>query len=102
MSEEDWSQGFAKSLAVFLNGDALPAPGSPGERALDATFYVIFNAHSESVEFTLPHADWGARWTMLLDTREARAVDEEGRGEPLPAGGTFRTEGRSVVLLKRL
>jgi isoamylase len=102
MSEEDWNQSFTKSLAVFLNGDALPTPGFPGERAVDASFYVIFNAHPEPVDFHLPPADWGKRWAMLLDTRDGGPIDEEGRGEPLPAGSVVRAEARSVALLRRL
>jgi glycogen operon protein len=27
MSEEDWQQGFGKSIGVFLNGEAIPSPG---------------------------------------------------------------------------
>jgi glycogen operon protein len=101
MSEEDWGRGFTKSLGVFLNGDAIPTPGTRGERTVDASFCVIFNAHSGPVEFRLPPADWGTRWITLLDTCDARPIDEEGRGDPLPAGGVVRAEARSVVLLKR-
>jgi isoamylase len=102
MSEQDWGQGFTKSLGVFLNGDALTAPRSHGERGADATFYVIFNAHSEPVDFSLPPKGWGERWITLLDTRQAHAIDENGRGDPLPAGGFFRAEAWSVALLKRI
>ena len=35
MSEEDWRAGFAKSLGVFLNGDAIPTPNERGERVVD-------------------------------------------------------------------
>jgi hypothetical protein len=31
MSEEDWNVGFAKSLMVYLNGDAIPSRGPKGE-----------------------------------------------------------------------
>ena len=32
MTDEDWKTGYAKSLAVFLNGDALPDPDQRGRR----------------------------------------------------------------------
>jgi isoamylase len=32
MEEEHWGEGFAKSLAVFLNGEAIPSPNARGER----------------------------------------------------------------------
>jgi isoamylase len=54
MSDEQWQVGFAKSLAVFLNGDAIPSPGPRGERVTDASFLVFFNAHHEALPFRLP------------------------------------------------
>ena len=41
-----------------------------GERVVDDSFYVMFNAHHEPVEFALPEAKWGERWTVMLDTSE--------------------------------
>ena len=50
MSEEDWQAGFAKSLGVFLNGDAIPTPNERGEPVRDDSFYVMFNAHHEPLD----------------------------------------------------
>ena len=53
-----------------------------GERVLDDSFYVMFNAHQEPQEFALPEAKWGRRWTEILDTSESTDhldEDEEGR-----------------------
>ncbi|HVI22026.1 MAG TPA: glycogen debranching protein GlgX, partial [Myxococcales bacterium] len=47
MTDEDWSVGYAKSLGVFLNGDAIATPDEAGERIVDESFYVVFNAHHE-------------------------------------------------------
>jgi hypothetical protein len=38
MTPTDWQTGFAKSLGVFLNGDALPDPDPHGNRVADDTF----------------------------------------------------------------
>jgi glycogen operon protein len=102
MSEENWNTGFAKSLGVFLNGEAIPTPSTRGERVVDASFYVFFNAHSEPLTFTAPAADWGSQWITALDTRDAAPPDEDGRGEPIPARGTFNAEAWSVVVLRRI
>src|SRR5205085_1563812 len=32
MGDEDWNSGFAKSIAIFLNGQAIPDPDERGER----------------------------------------------------------------------
>jgi glycogen operon protein len=103
MSEQDWQAGFAKSLGVFLNGDAIASPNERGERVTDKSFYVMFNAHHESLSFTLPEAKWGARWTEMLNT--ADGVDEphdESQGPPISAGSAIEVEAWSTVLLQRL
>ncbi len=57
MSDDDWRAGFAKSLGVFLNGRAIPSPNERGEPIVDDSFYLMFNAHHEPLEFTLPDAN---------------------------------------------
>ena len=51
MTDDDWQAGFAKSLGVFLNGDALPDPDPRGRRLRDDSFLLLFNAHHEDVTF---------------------------------------------------
>ena len=69
--------GFAKSLGVFLNGRGIPTPNERGEKVVDDSFYAMFNASHEPVEFTLPEAKWGQRWVELLETDDG---SEELRG----------------------
>jgi isoamylase len=103
MSDQDWQAGFAKSLGVFLNGDAIPTLDEHGERVTDDSFYVMFNAHSEPVEFVLPESKWGEQWTVALDTNEIRAhVDVDTTGRALGAGEHLHVQGWSLVLLRRL
>ena len=103
MSEEDWQAGFAKSLAVFLNGAAIPTMDERGERVVDESFYVMFNAHHEPLEFVLPEAKWGERWTVILDTNEPTDhLDEEEPGSELRAGDRLKVQAWSLVLLRRL
>jgi isoamylase len=98
MSEEDWQQGFAKSLMVFLNGEALHDTDREGKPLLDAGFLLLFNAHHEQLDFTLPPATFGESWNIVIDT--ATAVGErEGRFRP---GSTLAVDGRSVIVLSPL
>jgi glycogen operon protein len=102
MSGGDWQAGFAKSLGVFLNGSAIPTPDERGERIIDDSFYVMFNAHHEAVEFRLPAAAWGERWTEVLDTQEhVDEMSEERLGCELNAGEALHVGAWSVVLLRR-
>ena len=98
MSEEDWRIGFAKSLALFLNGCALAASDDKGEHAADGCFFVMFNAHYEQLAFHLPAADWGRDWVKVLDT--SQAVPEEGR-RIYRAGEPATIYARSLVVLRR-
>ncbi|HEX2224326.1 MAG TPA: glycogen debranching protein GlgX, partial [Thermoanaerobaculia bacterium] len=99
MSEEDWQQGFVKSLGVFLNGEAIPTPDARGERIVDDRFYLLFNAHGEPARFRLPaRPEWGEAWTKVLDTREP--LPEEG-SEVYRAGEEVPLEARSLMVLCR-
>ena len=103
MSDQDWQTGFAKSLGVFLNGSAIRQTDERGRHLVDDSFYVMFNAHSEPVEFVLPESKWGEQWTIALDTNdvpEHLVVDKVGR--QLAAGEHLHVQGWSLVLLRRL
>ena len=97
MSEDDWNVGFAKSLMVYLNGDAIPSRGPKGEAILDDTFLLCFNAHYEPMTFTLPPQQFGDRWHRVIDTADPDLRDG---AEPLPSGGELRVVDRSVVVLQ--
>jgi len=98
MSEEDWEAGFGKSVAVFLNGDGIPDRNVRGERVVDDSFIMIFNAHDGSIDFTLPPTEWGAKWEVVLDTATPQLA------EPAPAAATsvLTVEARSLCVLRRV
>jgi len=103
MSDQDWQAGFAKSLGVFLNGEAIPTRDERGSRIIDDSFYVMFNAHSEAVEFVLPESRWGEQWTIALNTNELPDhIDVDQVGRPVAAGERLPVQAWSLVLLRRL
>jgi isoamylase len=124
MSDEDWNSGFAKSLAVFLNGDAIPDPDTRGDRIIDDSFLLCFNAHHEPLRFTVPKGNFGERWVVVLDTDNLPAPRSEaenlvgaaaghgaspmawhpewGEGEPVKSGEQVEVGARSVLLLRRV
>jgi isoamylase len=102
MSDEDWQAGSAKSLGVFLNGNAMRTIDEHGRHVVDDSFYILFNAHSEAVEFVLPESKWGERWMITLDTNEAaNHVDTDNIGRQLSAGEHLHVEAWSVIVLRR-
>jgi isoamylase len=70
MTHEDWGKSFHKCVAAFLNGDAITAPNARGERVVDDSFLLCFNADEEPVEFVMPHGDYAREWTVELDTND--------------------------------
>jgi glycogen operon protein len=100
MTEEDWNVGYAKSIAVFLNGEAMAEPDARGERVVDDTFLWLVNAHYEPLAFALPPDEWGSSWTRVFDTSEPRGgFDEDGL--IFGAGEELKVKPRSQVLLRR-
>jgi len=95
MSADDWRNGYARSLGVFLNGDEIAAPDPRGRRLHDDSFFLLFNAHDQGLRFTLPRGPYGRRWMRILDT-----------ADPLPrfyrGGGQVPVTGRSLALLRKV
>jgi isoamylase len=103
MSDEDWQAGFAKSLGVFLNGQGIPTVDERGKRVADDSFYVMFNAHHEPIQFAVPEPKWGERWTSVLDTSEAADhVTCDDTGREMKAGEKITVQAWSIVLLRHI
>ena len=100
MSDEDWESGYAKSVAVFLNGEGIREPDLRGERVTDQSFFLLFNGHHEAIEFTLPDLGAGEHWEVAVDTAAPMLDDAEERsvktGQPVPV------EARSVLVLRKV
>jgi glycogen operon protein len=98
MTDEEWGQGFVKSVAVFLNGTIIPSTDLRGEAVTNASFCMLFNAHSEPVEFRLPSIEWGDGWELELDT------DQPTVPAPAPkyhSGEDIKVPARAVMVLIR-
>ncbi|WP_328809890.1 glycogen debranching protein GlgX [Rhodococcus sp. NBC_00294] len=97
MTEEDWDSGFGKSLAVFLNGENIPEPDNRGNRVVDDTFYLCFNAHHEPIDFTTLDGKYADEWTVALDTASATGADDR----VIVAGTAVEVQARSLLVLRK-
>lgn len=97
MDEQDWNTGFAKSVAIFLNGKCIRSRGQKGERITDDNFFLIFNAYEGELPYVLPEARYGSAWDVVLNTDNDGIASE---GKDFKAGDTLSVAGRSVVVMK--
>jgi glycogen operon protein len=110
MTDGDWQTDYARSLAVFLNGHAITAPGPRGEAVLDDDFLLLVNAYGGPVTFMLPDARFAAVWEILVDTSAAgsegaagsgrAAGSEGGTGSRIAAGGGVDLPGHAMMVLR--
>ena len=99
MDGEAWRDGMARSLMVFLNGDAIPAPDRRGNTVHDDSFLVVFNAHDEAITFTLPEEEYGVEWYIEVDTSlSASAATHASAGAADPTTAATSSAAASTVL----
>ncbi|TVP45607.1 MAG: glycogen debranching enzyme GlgX [Gemmatimonadales bacterium] len=104
MSEEDWEVGHARSVAMFLSGDAFPSTGPRGQRIEDDSFLVFFNADVDAVRFVIPESLPAERWECCIDTATG-VVGPAGESEgylSLGPGGELDVGGRSLRVFRRV
>ena len=99
MSDEQWRDGFARSLGVFLSGRGLDERDERGRTIVDTDFLVLVNAHYETVEFKMPEQPEDARWALRLDTTNAKFEKEE---RVFARGDTYAVQGRALALFEAL
>lgn len=66
MTGAQWEDGNAKCFGMLLDGRAQQS--GLQRRGEDATVLLIYNAHHDVVNFTLPKVPEGSAWDMLIDT----------------------------------
>ncbi|MGH9397336.1 MAG: glycogen debranching protein GlgX [Terriglobia bacterium] len=94
ISDEDWDNPEARSLALRMAGDAMEEVDERGNRMIDDVLLILLNAYHAPIDFVLPAKQPGQKWQLLLDTKEATAKEQSTQ-----QNGVYRVEGRSVVML---
>ncbi|MDQ1661059.1 MAG: isoamylase, partial [Blastococcus sp.] len=95
MADEDWDAGYAKSLAMYLNGHGIRETDERGENVVDDCFFVAFNAGHDPIEFTVPNSDYAEAWTVVVNTAELGEVP----AVEVKAEGTVTLAPRAMVVL---
>jgi glycogen operon protein len=97
MTRRDWAQEDARALGVYLNGAEIPSLTPEGERVVDDSFLLLFNAGGAGVTFTLPSRRFGAAWDVAWSTDPAVEAGSGSRAYRAPVG----VGPRSIVVLRR-
>jgi isoamylase len=98
MTRHDWNEG-EPVLGLFLNGDAIPTPGPRGQDIKDDSFLLLFNAHDEEREFTIPRPRLGHAWELELSTADPSAEPGSAHYE---SASRVTLIGHSMLVLKRV
>ena len=94
MDTEDWQAAVDRTIGVYLNGQGIRGRGLRGERLVDRNFLVYFSADPSPVEITLPAADHGAHWDVVIDT------DGVEPGAELDAGAQLTLGAHAMLVLR--
>ncbi|BBY53711.1 glycogen debranching protein GlgX [Mycobacterium koreense] len=97
MTQQDWDTHFGKCVMVFLNGEAIREADARGERVVDDSFLLCFNAHYEPVEFVTPNDGYARQWTGALDTNDPVGASDA----VVDAGAALEIPGRSLIVLRK-
>jgi glycogen operon protein len=96
MTDDDWNRDYVRAVGLYLNGSAIPGRDQRGQRIVDDSFLLLFNAHHEPMTWTLPRSA-GTNWNVLVDT--AAEDDDEPGPSRLKIGGKLVVADRSMQLL---
>ncbi len=96
MSEDEWRDASVRCLGMFLSGQGLDETDERGRKLSDENFFMLFNAHHEDVNFTLPAFRPGARWGAWMDTSREGGLRTV---ETYDGGAVYPLQARSLVVL---
>jgi glycogen operon protein len=97
MAGDDWGNDFGRAVALFVNGEGIRERGQYGQRHVDSSFLLCFNAHDAPIEFSTPPAEYGEKWEVVIETAEP----SPDRPSIVEAGSTIIVPDRSLIVLDR-
>ncbi|CAN5857594.1 glycogen debranching protein GlgX [soil metagenome] len=98
MEDEDWGVDL-KTVAVFLNGDAMGAFDQRGEPITDDSFLMFLNAQVDPVDCTIPQ-ELGEVWEKVVDTFKPVVLDHE--TVVIKGGDSFTVRATTIVVFQLL
>ena len=82
---------------MFLNGNGIRGTDTRGQRVVDDSFLLLFNAHDEGMDWVLPPEEFAPAWRLVIDTS---GVPEH--LDAIPGGGSVPVASKGLVVLQAL
>jgi glycogen operon protein len=98
MTDEDWTAGQIRSVAVYLNGQGIPDRDELGERVVDDSFLLLVNSDHQPSTFVIPDQSFGRTWEVVIDTADPLLANAR-RRQPAP-GARVRVPARAMQVLQ--
>ncbi|MBF0093193.1 MAG: glycogen debranching protein GlgX [Alphaproteobacteria bacterium] len=96
MADEEWMAPFVRCLGFHLGGIANGTRSADGTPSREDHFIILMNAHDGRIDFRLPEAHMGERWSCIFDTAHPDAI---GTSKIFLASDIYPLESRSFALL---
>ena len=109
MTQEDWQAGYAKSLAVFLNGEAISEPDPRGEQDHRRQVPAAVQRAQQPDHVHPARASLAVGWEVVIDTARWTPGTTPGVPGSLGALGVaaaltpkseVEVSGRAVIVLR--
>jgi isoamylase len=99
MTDSEWSHDFARTLGMFMAGNAIAEDDARGRPIVDDDFILLLSSYNDVVPFMIPSLPNPSTWTVIVDTSysDFRAVEHR----RYLSGTRFPLQARSLALLRR-
>jgi len=95
LDDADRHDPHRRTLAMYLDGQAVRARGPRGKRITDDSLLLVLHTGADPLELVLPGPPWARSWELVLDT-----ADERPAHQSAPVTGDLALTGRSAALLR--
>ena len=100
MTDEAWHNGHARALGVFLSGEGLDDVDPRGQRVVDDSFVLLFNADAGEVHFSIAAGLVQGDGEVVIDTALAGGAAAPTAGDRLDPAQPRVLQSRCLVLVR--
>ncbi len=101
MGDADWTNGWSRSVAVFLEGQQYADRAADGRLLIDDDMLLLVNGYWDQVTFTLPVVAASGSWILEIDSFEGTPTGGQAPTRPpIATGGSIAVGARSIVVLR--